>query len=195
MTPTLTTMKHLATALLCAAAASAFGGCTHESLATRDLHDGWVRFGTLGPEAAHGSEPETSPEDVAKYVDSGKRVVLVGTVDQVCRTMGCWLDIRGASGATVRVMNRDHAFFVPRNARGRQVHAIGYATVREQSVELLKHLAADAGRPQSEIDAIVQPERTLLFVADAVLLPAGGLEAPATAPVSAPAGNPEGEAK
>jgi len=95
--------------------------------------------------------------------------------------MGCWLDIRGASGATIRVMNKDHGFFIPRNARGRAVHAIGFVTTRELSVDTLKHLAEDAGRPQAEIDAITQPQTLPLFIADAVMLPPGGLEAPATA--------------
>lgn len=174
-------MKQIATALLVSALAS-LAGCTHATRAQRDLEHGWIAFGAVGPATVRGVDPETTPEHVAEFVDSGKRIVLTGRVEQVCRTMGCWLDIQGPTGATVRVMNRDHAFFIPRNARGRKVHAIGYATVREQSVELLKHLALDAGRPQAEIDAIVAPERTVLFIADAVILPPGGLDAPATAP-------------
>lgn len=182
-TPLARTAKTL-TAVLAASALTALGACTHPTRAQHDLDHGWVAFGNVGPETTRGVDPETTPERVADYVDSGKRVILTGSVDQVCRTMGCWLDIRGASGATVRVMNRDHAFFVPRNARGREVHAIGYVTVREQSVETLKHLAFDAGKPQAEIDAIVAPERTVLFIADAVVLPPGGLDAPATAPAA-----------
>lgn len=176
-------MKPLATALLVPMLAC-LAGCSHATRAQHDLDHGWVAFGTVGPEMVRGVDPETTPEHVSDFIDSGKRVVLTGRVEQVCRTMGCWLDIEGPSGATVRVMNRDHAFFIPRNARGRNVHAIGYVTVREQSVELLKHLAIDAGKPQAEVDAIVKPERTVLFIADAVILPPGGLEAPATAPVA-----------
>jgi hypothetical protein len=182
-------MKLLATALLVPTLAC-LAGCTHATRAQHDLENGWVAFGTVGPATVRGVDPETTPEHVAEFVDSGKRVVLTGRVEQVCKTMGCWLDIKGPSGATVRVMNRDHAFFIPRNARGRKVHAIGYATVREQSVDVLKHLAMDAGKPQAEIDAIVTPERTVLFIADAVILPPGGLDAPATAPAAS-----EGESK
>ena len=187
-------MTRLITALLVAAALPALASCSHATRAQHDLEHGWVAFGQVGPETVRGIDPETTPEHVADFVDSGKRVILSGRVEQVCRTMGCWLDIRGKSGATVRVMNRDHAFFIPRNARGRKVHAIGYVTVREQSVEVLKHLAMDAGRSQAEIDAIVTPERTVLFIADAVILPPGGLDAPAAAPESAPAAS-EGESK
>lgn len=177
-------------ALLAFALLPALAACSHATRAQSDLEHGWVAFGAVGPETVRGVDPETTPEHVADFVDSGKRVILSGRVEQVCRTMGCWLDIRGKSGATTRVMNRDHAFFIPRNARGRKVHAIGYVTVREQSVEVLKHLAMDAGKSQAEIDAIVAPERTVLFIADAVILPPGGLDAPAVAPASG-----EGESK
>lgn len=182
----------LATTMLFATAAL-LAGCTYPTGAQYDLDHGWVAFGQLGPATVRGTDPETTPEHVKHYIDSGRRVVLTGTVAQVCRTMGCWLDIAGPTGATVRVMNRDHAFFIPRNANGREVHAIGFVTVREQSVELLKHLAGDAGKSQAEIDAITAPERTVLFIADAVILPPGGLEPPATAPVSAPASEGAGQ--
>ena len=176
-------MKSLTTLLACSALC-AFASCTNPTRAQRDLEDGWVAFGNVGPATVRGVDPETTPERAGDFVDSGQRVVLTGRVEQVCRTMGCWLDICGQTGATIRVMNRDHAFFIPRNARGRKVHAIGYVTVREQSVDVLKHLAMDAGKSQAEIDAIVAPERTVLFIADAVVLPPGGLDAPATAPAA-----------
>jgi len=158
---------------------SLLAGCMHPTRAQHDIDHGWTVFGNAGPASVRGVEPEVGPEQLDRYIDSGTRVVLSGTVDQVCRTMGCWLDIRGASGASVRVMNRDHAFFVPRNARGRPVHAIGWVTKRELSVDMLRHLAEDAGAPQAEIDAIDKPEVTVLFIADAVVLQGGGLEAPA----------------
>jgi hypothetical protein len=75
-------------------------------------------------------------------------------------------------------MNRDHAYFVPRNCRGRRVHAIGYVVVETHSVEMLKHLAMDAGKSQAEIDAITEPSKRVLFIANAILLPPGGLEKP-----------------
>lgn len=155
--------------------------CTQPMRGDARMAPGWVAFGAVGRASDSAAEPVTTPEQVAKFVDTGERVVLEGKVEQVCRTMGCWLDIRGESGTVVRVMNRDHAFFIPRNAAGRPVRAIGYATVREQSVELLKHLAEDAGKSKAEIDAIVAPQRTLLFIADAVMLPSEGLEPPVQA--------------
>jgi hypothetical protein len=71
------------------------------------------------------------------------------------------------------------------------VHAIGWVTKRELSVDMLRHLAEDAGAPKAEIDAITQPEITVLFIADAVIMQGGGLDAPAV-PAAA---TTEGEAK
>jgi hypothetical protein len=85
-------------------------------------------------------------------------------------------------------MNKDHGFFIPRNARGRTVHAVGFVTERELSVEMLRHLAEDAGRSQAEIDSITAPRKSVLFIADAVILPPGGLDAPAAAPVAGEGG-------
>jgi len=155
--------------------------CSHPTRAQHDLDRGWLTFGDAGAPSARGSDPEITVSQAQEYSDSGRRVVLSGTIDQVCRTMGCWLDIRDDAGRTIRVMNKDHGFFVPRNARGRAVHAIGFVTTRELSVDTLKHLAEDAGRPAEEIAAITAPETVPLFIADAVLIPTGGLEAPATA--------------
>jgi hypothetical protein len=163
------------------------GGCAHPTRAQYDIDRGWSVYGQADA-TVRGREPEVGPEQLAKFVDSGERVVLTGTVDQVCRTMGCWLDIAGKSGEVVRVMNKDHGFFIPRNARGRTVHAVGFVTERELSVEMLRHLAEDAGRSQAEIDSITAPRKSVLFIADAVILPPGGLDAPAAAPVAGEGG-------
>lgn len=171
----------LAAAVL--ATTTVLAGCMHPTRAQHDIDHGWAVYGRADA-TVRGVDPEVGPEQLPRFVDSGTRVVLTGTVDQVCRTMGCWLDIAGKSGETVRVMNRDHGFFIPRNARGRTVHAIGFVTERELSVEMLKHLAEDAGKAQAEIDAITAPQKTVLFIADAVIVPAGGLDAPAAPPVA-----------
>lgn len=173
-----------ASALASILIASAFlPGCTHPTRAQFDIDRGWAVYG-VRIETTRGIDPEVTPEQLAPYADTGTRVVLSGTITEVCRTMGCWLDIAGSTGATVRIMNKDHAFFIPRNARGRGVHAIGYAVMREQSVEMLKHLAQDAGKPQAQIDAITEPKSSLLFIADSVILPSGGLDAPVAIPVA-----------
>ena len=155
--------------------------CQHPTRAEYDANHGWIVYGNYTP-TIRGETPEVTPETAAAYADSGQLVVLSGTVSDVCRTMGCWIEIEdtNAEGArsTILVMNRDHAYFVPRNCRGRRVHALGYAVVETHSVEMLKHLAMDAGKSQAEIDAITEPSKRVLFIANAILLPPGGLEKP-----------------
>jgi hypothetical protein len=153
-------------------------GCQHPTRAQYDANHGWSVYGSL-VDTTRGADPEITASEVGAYAGRAQRVVLSGTVAQVCQTMGCWLEIADDTGAHVLVMNKDHAFFIPRNARGRLVHAVGFAVEEEQSVDFLKHLAMDAGKTQAEIDAITEPKQRIIFVAEAVILPPGGLEKPA----------------
>ena len=164
------------TALLTASLA-VLTGCHHPTRAQYDATHGWNVYGSL-VETNREVEPEITAAQVADYAGTDRRVVLSGTVSDVCRTMGCWLEIEDGEGTRVLVMNKDHAFFIPRNARGRLVHAVGFAIREEHSVEFLKHLAMDAGKSQAEIEAITEPKTRVLFIAEAVILPPGGLEKP-----------------
>lgn len=157
--------------------------CQKPTRAQYDATNGWSTFGTL-VETFREVDPEITAADVGTHAGSNQRVVLSGFVADVCQTMGCWLEIEDDAGAKVLVMNKDHAFFIPRNARGRPVHAIGWVVVEEHSVDFLKHLAMDAGRTQVEIDAITEPKTRTIFIAESVILPPGGLE---KAPVPLPA--------
>jgi len=166
-----------ASAALLAASVSVLTGCHHPTRAQYDATHGWNVYGSL-VETTREVEPEITAAQVADYAGTDRRVVLSGTVSDVCRTMGCWLEIEDGEGTRVLVMNKDHAFFIPRNARGRLVHAVGFSIREEHSVEFLKHLAMDAGKSQAEIDAITEPKTRVLFIAEAVILPPGGLEKP-----------------
>ncbi len=158
-------------------------GCQKPTRAQYDATNGWATFGTL-VETFREVDPEITAAEVGAHAGTNQRVVLSGFVADVCQTMGCWLEIEDDAGAKVLVMNKDHAFFIPRNARGRPVHAIGWVVVEEHSVDFLKHLAMDAGRTQAEIDAITEPKTRTIFIAESVILPPGGLE---KAPVPLPA--------
>jgi len=169
------------TALLATVAAALLAaGCTPtRAKYLGDYHE-WTAYGTW-PDTWKYIDPEVTPAEIVahpEWCNGETRVVLEGTVSEVCRTMGCWLEVEGKDGTRILVMNRDHAFFVPRNAYGRRVFAIGWPRYEEHSVELVKHLAADAGKSQAEIDAITEPSKRLVFIADGVLLPTGGLEPP-----------------
>jgi hypothetical protein len=175
--------NHLRTLSIAVAMAplALLASCQYRTGAQYDIDHGWIIYGEA-VETKRGETPEVTPETAPTYAESGQLVVLSGTVSDVCRTMGCWLEIEDTNAEGTRssllVMNKDHAFFVPRNCRGRRVHALGYVVVETHSVEMLKHLAMDAGKSQAEIDAITEPSKRVLFIADAVILPPGGLERP-----------------
>ena len=61
-------------------------------------------------ETVRGIDPEVTVESAATVAEGTQIVVLSGTVSKVCATMGCWLEFKGESGATILVMNKDHAF-------------------------------------------------------------------------------------
>ncbi len=175
--------NHLRTLSIAVAMAplALLASCQYRTGAQYDIDHGWTVYGNAVA-TKRGETPEVTPETAPSYAESGQLVVLSGTVSDVCRTMGCWLEIEDTNTEGTRssllVMNKDHAFFVPRNCRGRRVHALGYVVVETHSVEMLRHLAMDAGKSQAEIDAISEPSKRVLFIADAVILPPGGLEKP-----------------
>jgi len=171
------TFRILALIAGAAACTLALAGCQKPTRAQYDATHGWAVYGNL-VETFRDVHPEIVATEVPEWAGIPKRIVLSGTVAEVCRTMGCWLEIEDDAGARAMVMNRDHAFFIPRNARGRNVHAIGWVIEEEHSVDLLKHLADDAGKSQAEIDAITEPAKRFIFIAESVILPPGGLEKP-----------------
>lgn len=100
----------------------------------------------------------------------GKAVVVKGEVEKVCQAKGCWMTLKTTSGEPIRVTFKDYAFFMPKDIAGRQIVATGVFEKKEESVEHLRHLAEDEGKPQSEIDAITSPKTTWGFLASGVLL-------------------------
>ncbi|MDT0557285.1 DUF4920 domain-containing protein [Ichthyenterobacterium sp. W332] len=92
-----------------------------------------------------------------------------GTIKEVCSKKGCWMTLDIGDEEEVMVRFKDYGFFMPLNAEG-EVVINGKAFVKETSVEELRHYAEDAGKSEEEINAITEPERTLAFEADGVLL-------------------------
>lgn len=93
-----------------------------------------------------------------------------GTVESVCQKKGCWTEVALNDSETVHVTFKDYAFFVPKDASGKKIIMEGVAKYDTTNVEMLKHLASDAGEPQSEIDKITEPEYDLVFEASGVII-------------------------
>lgn len=95
-------------------------------------------------------------------------------VNSVCKMKGCWMRLAvGDQEAFVKF--KDYGFFVPKYLSEVAVIVSGKAYVSKTSVEDLKHFAQDAGKTQEEIDAITEPELSLDFMADGVLVPASAI--------------------
>lgn len=97
------------------------------------------------------------------------RVKLSGTIDKVCQMKGCWMTM-DAGGSDMRVTFKDYEFFVPKDAGGNEAIIEGYAMVDTTGVEMLRHFAEDEGKSAEEIAMITEPEVSISFVADGVII-------------------------
>lgn len=93
-----------------------------------------------------------------------------GEIESCCQKKGCWTEVWVNDSETVHVTFKDYAFFVPKDAAGKTIIMQGVAKYDTTDVEMLKHLASDAGKSQEEIDKITEPEFDLLFEASGVLI-------------------------
>ncbi len=96
-------------------------------------------------------------------------VKITGTAVSVCQKKGCWMTVDLGNNQTMRMHFKDYGFFVPKDAGGKTFYAQGEATYDTTSVEMLRHYAQDAKKPEAEINAITKPEIAVTFVAEGVL--------------------------
>ena len=118
---------------------------------------------------AAGAIPASSLAAKMKGVDS-LAVKVTGIVNSVCQRKGCWLQVDIGEGQTMRVRFKDYAFFVPKDISGKTVVLDGYAYNSTTSVDQLRHYAEDAGKSQSEIEKITEPEVNVEFEARSVIV-------------------------
>lgn len=94
--------------------------------------------------------------EIASLINSDETipVKVYGTIIEVCQHTGCWVTLDLGNGEEIMVNMLDHAFFVPKDAAGKTIWVEGSATRELIPIEMLKHIAQDAGRSQEYIDAI-----------------------------------------
>ncbi|MBX2888765.1 MAG: DUF4920 domain-containing protein [Ferruginibacter sp.] len=90
-----------------------------------------------------------------------------GEVIEVCKEEGCWIRLKTNDGS-IFVKFKDHAFLVPLSLVGHTVEVEGAGSVKEMSVDQLRHFAEDAGKSKEEIDAITQPKKETMVKATAL---------------------------
>jgi hypothetical protein len=116
--------------------------------------DGAIPVNEL-PAKLNGAEPAT--------------IKVTGVVKEVCKAEGCWLKMETANGAMMIKM-KDHAFLVPLSMNGKTIVVDGIATLKETSVEMLRHYAEDAGKSKEEIAAIKEPKKEITMQAKGILV-------------------------
>jgi len=96
-------------------------------------------------------------------------VKVTGVVTEVCKAEGCWLRMKTDNG-TMLIKMKDHAFLVPLAMNGKTIVVDGVATLKETSMEMLRHYAEDAGKSKEEIAAIKEGKREITLQAKGILV-------------------------
>lgn len=91
-------------------------------------------------------------------------------IKDLCTKKGCWMKLPLTDGSETMVRFKDYGFFMPLDAKGKEVIVNGKAFLQETSIEELKHYAADAGKTKEEIAQITASKKEFTFIADGVLL-------------------------
>ena len=97
-------------------------------------------------------------------------VKLTGEVEAVCQKKGCWMNIKGANGESMRVTFKDYAFFMPMDCSGKTAIVDGVAKIEVTSIADLKEFAKDDNQTKEAIAAIKEPKIELVFEASGVIL-------------------------
>lgn len=112
-----------------------------------------------------------STNDFIKYMSENDKFEgkVEGTIDVVCQSAGCWVNVKKDDGTTFLVKFNKH-FSIPKGVAGKKIYFQGTAENEVISIEELKHFAEDEGLSQTEIDKITEPETKIKFKADGVLV-------------------------
>lgn len=93
-----------------------------------------------------------------------------GKIESCCQKKGCWTEVYVNDSETVHITFKDYKFFVPMDAGGKTIIMEGVAKYDTTNVEMLRHLAEDAGKSKEEIEKITEPEYELVFEASGIII-------------------------
>jgi hypothetical protein len=82
--------------------------------------------------------------------NNGKTVRIAGTVSAVCPMRGCWMDIAGDGGETIRIKVKDGEVVFPATAKGKRVVAEGVLVEIPADPADDKHACGDEGHAAGE---------------------------------------------
>ena len=102
--------------------------------------------------------------------DTENLIKIEGQILSSCPMKGCWMKIKSDED-TILVRFKDYGFFVPKEGiAGDKTIINGKLSVDTLSIALLRHYAEDAGKSLEEINRITEPEVSMTFLADGVLI-------------------------
>jgi len=130
---------------------------------------GWDAFGAPIVSAARLGDAKGFAQVAADPTAfDGKEMRIVGVVDEVCQTKGCWMTFTDQD-QSMRVKFKDYAFFMPKDCSGRQAIVDGVFTIEITPVAEARHYLEDAGRAD-EAAMLTTDVETLNFMASSVLI-------------------------
>jgi hypothetical protein len=150
---------------------SACGSHEHEntdSTTSEQTEETAPKTGWFGEEFEITETVSASEVPALMSDSSSNEFIVEGTIQECCQKKGCWMKVDMGDGESMRVSFKDYEFFVPLDAAGKTMTMKGLAMYDTIDVDMLKHLAEDAGQTQEEIDAITEPELALTFEATGV---------------------------
>lgn len=161
-------------ALLCTVI-TIFASCDHKQFSKKTTFLDTSNFVSYGDKSILIDNYLTKEEALFEFdqleLNDSTDINFESTVKSVCKVKGCWMTLAlDDDNENARISFKDYSFFVPKDIEGKDVIVSGTAVKNVLSVDHLKHLAEDAGKPQEEIDAITQPEETYSFIAKRVLI-------------------------
>jgi hypothetical protein len=116
----------------------------------------------------------TSEQMLAKFntlkVGDTLNVKFASNIKEVCTKKGCWMKLPLNDLEETMVTFKEYGFFMPLDAKDREVILEGKAFVKETSVAELQHYAEDAGKTKEEIAQITIPKKEFAFEANGVLM-------------------------
>ena len=124
-------------------------------------------------------EKATPVRELLEHPDSylGKPVRVDGEITAVCQAMGCWIEVRDDSGASIRLKVEDGEIVFPKDGVGRKVMAQGtlekLVLTPEQRAAALEHEAHETGK---KVDKARSADGTTIYRLrgqGAVILPVG----------------------
>jgi hypothetical protein len=138
-------------------------GCQSTCPYAAAQEEGWSHY---------GANPDVSARTVALGAVKGDEhnIIVQGTITKMCTTSGCWALINDNRGGELFVMCEDKGFHLPTDAIGHKLVAHGNGHVNVTTVEQRRHFAEVSGAGPEEIEAITEPEYTIMLIADSVLL-------------------------